>query len=585
MPVKINGQYLVPAPLVTFGKNYLRSANGRTIGAEYTVSLDGTILPNKGNPVVDSGTFLSTFSSDSWTSSSTPDDDPNHGIDLEDSLLSLMSKQERIRKVFSNGEAVLVEILDLDTATEGIKFVGNVESINFPNEGRWVNPCPYTISLTTTNFETPVNSSLFNDDSTEDDFEYYIRDASESWSVEEAEEKFFRVNNSDILQSSVKAYRVSHNVSAVGQPAYTTSGTLDGSTYSPSYVSGLAPWEQASGYVYDVIGSNFPSGIFFPTSASTGPFNFGHADFGTNTNNNVYVLVDQKISENIDQRAGSYSVTESFVAYPSGAFTYGVPALHSVNVDTSQGEDGITTVTINGTINGLNTINPITDAGRHTENKLLNARLFFENLKNNVQGGISANNTAIYHIARIASESSWLHPRHKSYSAGENPNGGTITYSYTYDNRPPNIINGSIVEDIQISDTYPGQNFSSTPVIGRNQPVLQYLNSRSEYKRSLSINITMAPFSSNWSGDITSIVPANGYWSAAGWADIANWTYTNKPSITNTVNFAKIFAAANPANEAGVVAGRVFHSAPQESWNPKTGAYSYSIEWTYERTT
>ena len=585
MPVKINGQYLVPAPLVTFGKNYLRSANGRTIGAEYTVSLDGTILPNKGNPVVDSGTFLSPFSSDSWTSSKSPDDDPNHDIDLDDSLLSLMAKQERIRKVFSNGEAVLVEILDLNTVSSGIKFVGNVQSINFPNQGRWVNPCPYSVSLTTANFETPVNNSLFSDDNTEDGFEYYIRDANESWSVEEAEEKFFRVNNSDILQSSVKAYRVSHNVSAVGQPAYTTSGTLDGSTYSPSYVSGLAPWEQASGYVHDVIGSNFPSGIFFPTSASTGPFDFGHANFGTNTNNNVYVLVDQKISENIDQRAGSYSVTESFVAYPSGAFTYGVPALHSVNVDTSQGEDGITTVTINGTINGLNTINPITDAGRHTENKLLNARLFFENLKNNVNGGISANNTAIYHIARIASESSWLHPRHKSHSAGENPNGGTITYSYTYDNRPPNIINGSIIEDIQISDTYPGQNFSSTSVIGRNQPVLQYLNSRSEYKRSLSINITMAPFSSNWTGDITSIIPANGYWSDAAWADIANWTYTNKPSITNTVNFAKIFAAANRAYEAGVVAGRVFHSEPQESWNPKTGAYSYSIEWTYERTT
>jgi hypothetical protein len=585
MPVKINGQYLVPAPLVTFGKNYLRSANGRTIGAEYTVSLDGTILPNKGNPVVDSGTFLSTFSSDSWASSSTPDDDPSHDVDLSDSLLSLMAKQERIRKVFSNGEAVLVEILDLDTASKGIKFVGNVESINFPNEGRWVQPCPYTISLTTTNFETPVNTSLFDDDSTEDDFDYYIRDASESWAVEEAEEKFFRVNNSDILQSSVKAYKVTHNVSAVGQPAYTTSGTLDGSTYSPSYAGGMAPWEQASGYVYNVIQSNFPSGIFFPTSASTGPFDFGHSNFGTNGNNSVYILVDQKITENIDQRAGSYNVTESFVAYPSGSFTYGIPALHTVNVDTSQGEDGLTTVTINGTINGLNTINPITDAGRHTENKLLNARLFFGNLKNNVTGGISANNTAIYHTARIASESSWLHPKHKSYSAGENPNGGTITYSYTYDNRPPNIINGSIIEDIQISDTYPGQNFSSTPVIGRNQPVLQYLNSRSEYKRSLSITISMAPFSSNWSGANAAIIAADGYWSAASLANIANWTYTNKPSVTNTVNFAKIFAAANPANEAGVVSGRVFHSAPQESWNPKTGAYSYSIEWTYERTT
>tara|TARA_B100001123_G_scaffold436684_1_gene567427 strand:- start:609 stop:2321 length:1713 start_codon:yes stop_codon:yes gene_type:complete len=570
MPVKINDEYLVPAPLVTFGKNYLRSADGTTVGAEYTVSLDGTIFANRGNPVVDSGTFLSTFSGTY--------DDPNHGIDPEGSLLSLMSKQERIRKVFSKGEAVLVEILGLDSSN-GIRFVGNVQSINFPNQGRWVNPCPYTVSLTTTNFETPVNSSLFGDDSTEDGFEYYIRDANESWSVEEAEEKFFRVNNTDILQSSVKAYRVSHNVSAVGQPAYTAKGP------TISYVSGQAPWQQASGYVYSVIGSNFPSGAFFPTSASTGPFVFGHSDFGTNGGGDSYILTDQKISENIDQRAGSYSVTESFVAYPSGAFTYGIPALHSVNVDTSQGEDGITTVTINGTINGLNTINPIADAGRHTENKLLNARLFFQNLKNNVDGGISADSSAIYHIARISSESSWLHPRHKSHSAGENPNGGTITYSYTYDNRPPNIINGSIIEDIQISDTYPGQNFSSTPVIGRNQPVLQYLNSRSEYKRSLSINITMAPFSSNWTSDITDIIPANGYWSDAEWTHIANWTYTNKPSITNTVNFAKIFAAANPANEAGVVAGRVFHSAPQESWNPKTGAYSYSIEWTYERTT
>ena len=42
-----------------------------------------------------------------------------------------MAKQERIRTVFSNGEAVLVEILDLDTASSGIKFVGNVQSINF----------------------------------------------------------------------------------------------------------------------------------------------------------------------------------------------------------------------------------------------------------------------------------------------------------------------------------------------------------------------------------------------------------------------------------------------------------------------
>ena len=55
-------------------------------------------------------------------------------------------------------------------------------------------------------------------------------------------------------------------------------------------------------------------------------------------------------------------------------------------------------------------------------------------------------------------------------------------------------------------------------------------------------------------------------------------------------NFAKIFDAANPANETSangfanpVVGGRCFHSAPTASWNPRTGQYSYSIEWTYER--
>jgi hypothetical protein len=170
-----------------------------------------------------------------------------------------------------------------------------------------------------------------------------------------------------------------------------------------------------------------------------------------------------------------------------------------------------------------------------------------------------------------------------------NPNQGTISYNFTYDNRPPNIIQNSISEDIQVQDTYPGQIFASIPVIGRNQPVLQYLNSvlqylnsRSEYKRSLSINIQMNPFSANWLANTGAIITADGYWSAATFANVANWTLTNKPSVLYT---AKIYDAVNPANEAGVVTGRVFHSAPQESWNPKTGAYSYSIEWSFERET
>jgi hypothetical protein len=68
-----------------------------------------------------------------------------------------------------------------------------------------------------------------------------------------------------------------------------------------------------------------------------------------------------------------------------------------------------------------------------------------------------------------------------------------------------------------------------------------------------------------------------------------NWLQNSllqkKPSITNSQDFATIFWAANPANDPNfvVVDGRCYHSAPTESWDPRTRNYSYNIEWTYER--
>ena len=108
-----------------------------------------------------------------------------------------------------------------------------------------------------------------------------------------------------------------------------------------------------------------------------------------------------------------------------------------------------------------------------------------------------------------------MHPQPKSKSEGLNFSQGTIIYNFTYDDRPPNIIQGSITENIDITDTHPGQIFATIPIIGRNQPVLQYLNSRSEYKRSLSINVSMAPFEANWIEDSGAIITADGYWSSA----------------------------------------------------------------------
>ena len=593
MPVKVNGKYLVPAPLVDFNKTYFTAENGETIGAEYTINLAGTILPNKGNPIVDSGTLLSSFSTASWTSTKSPDDDDNHNLDLDDSLLSLMGKQEQIRKQFAIGQAVEVEITDLNTASSGIKFIGTVESVNFPSDGRWVNPCPYTVNLRTANFKESVGAGEFTNNYSEDEFKYFVKSATETWQISEADEKLYNFGNTDY---TAKVFNLSHNVSAVGQAVYSATGTYDAGgdraqtnngRYTAPYLNGLAPWQQASGYVYDVIQAaapNFVSGIYFNAGGS---IIFGNSfldNYGVDGTQS-YVIADRVLSEDIDIKGGSYSVSEQFKIYPSGSYNNNYPVIHTTEASISRGENGLSSVSIQGNIKGLNTlaieISGTPQSNRHGSNALANARNYYINY---LSGAVPSDGTRIYHLARQLGEFTWLHPQHLSKSEGVNPNQGTISYNFTYDNRPPNIIQNSISEDIQVQDTYPGQIFASIPVIGRNQPVLQYLNSRSEYKRSLSINIQMNPFGANWLANTGAIITADGYWSAATSGTVNNWTLTNKPSALYTADFTKIYGAVNPANEAGVVTGRVFHSAPQESWNPKTGAYSYSIEWTYERT-
>ena len=591
MPVKVNGKFLVPAPLVDFSKSYFTSENGETIGAEYSINLAGTILPNKGNPVVDSSTLLSSFSSDSWTSSKSPDDDPNHGVDLDDSLLSLMGKQEQIRNQFSIGQAVEIEITDLETASSGIKFIGTVESVSFPSDGRWVNPCPYSVSLKTANFKESVGTSQFTNNYSEDEFKYFVKSATESWTINESEEKLYNFDNTDNV---AKVFDITHNIGAAGQAVYSSTGTYDASgdqaqtnngRYDAPYLNNLSPWQQASGYVYDVLqagSQNFVSGIYFNGSNS---LVFGNSFLGNN-GTQTYIIAERKISEDIDVRGGSYSITENFKLYPSGSYNNNYPVIHTTDASINRNEDGINAVTINGTIKGLNTVlietSGIAQSNRYENNALKNAENYYKNyLLGNVA---SPGGTRIYHIARKLSDLSWLHPQHLSNSKGINSNQGTITYSYNYDDRPPNIIQNSISEDIQVQDTYPGQIFATIPVIGRNQPVLQYLNSRSEYKRSLNINIKMSPFADNWTSATGDIMNSSGYWNASTSGDIANWTYTNKPSVLYSSDFQKIYDATNPANEAGVIGNRVFYSAPQESWNPRTGSYSYSIEWTFERT-
>lgn len=515
--------HLVPAPLVNFEKQFQRTANGSIIGVGYSVTLNGNILPNKGHPIA-SGSNGS-FSTSSWTTSISPDDDPVSTNYEPDVLSATIAKQQKIQQLFASGTSVPIRIYGYGQSS-GISFVGNVESITFPEDGRWALPSNYTISLSTNYI-----------DGQSENFAFAISDASESWSIEESDQISLTFNNYT-LENPHKVYNVSHNLNAVGKPVYNTDGSYNGG----------APWQQASGYVRSVLGlgtGEIPVGIFSPLmSIGSG-----------------YAFANRKIQENVDELAGSYGITETFLAYHTGVAPF--PVLEEFNVSQDTSEESIQTVQVQGTIKGLDSLQNSNMSNRN--NAFFNASGFYNIIQSHV-----------YNRVLGVTQSSWIHPIPLAQSISKNPNEGTVTYSFTYNDRPPNIISGSRTEDISINDTYPGQNFAVHNVIGQYRPVIQYLNSNTEYRRQLNIDIRMNRLTNNWG-----VNASGGYWTNVQPTGIRNWLFQQKPSVISSSGFKLIFDAANPANDSGVIQSKVFYTAPQESWNPKTGAYTYTIEWTY----
>lgn len=477
MPVLINGTPIVPAPIVTMSKEYIRNVGLGQFGAKYNIGLNGTLIAYKGNPEP------SGFSN-SGVYTSYSNDDPITSLGPEQLLKTITQKQEQIRALFASNPIEL-EIIGYDE-NKGIKAYCDVLSIQFDDQSRWTQTCGYSISLDAVNF---IDSAIggFSPSSSEDGFGHYVSEVDESWSFEEAE---YTASSSD-HKSQNKTYTISHSVSAVGQRSYNSSGLL------------LDPVSNAKDYVNNVIGLGSLIGFdYLPGNPA---------------------LYNQKITENINPLTGSYSVTETFYVAPESATEV---CSISVEEDTS----AFKRVSINGTITGLDT-SSYTGA---ESDKYENAEAYW--------GSIS---TLLYDRCNDEVASGCLlNTIPLSQSVGRNYTEGTISYSCSYDNRPLNAISGAKTEDIQVNDTYPGQLINIVPVIGRSQPIIQYLNARSEYRRSLQISAQM------------------------GGCPLL------KPDYNDLI---PIFDLYKPSGT------RVYYSAPQESWNPRTGSYSYSIEWTYEK--
>lgn len=433
-----------------------------------------------------------------------------------------------------------------------------VVSIDF-QDGLYINRCDYTITLEA---DTLLNKNLTIDDdgnplsadskiaisgandghTTQQVIALsgaFIESFSESWNIEVDDE---RAENLSIPRS----YRITHNISAQGKTHHFPSG---------GQVHKIPAWQNAKNYVVNNLLAK--SGVLdYPnTSPLAYPSVNNQLGSGTLDLVNTYRGFNHTRTEDIDVAGGSFSVSETFLLASGDSY-------EDYSMSVSKGIDNaFVNVSIDGTITGLNEVSPSGYGAQPTKpsGAYDNALKKYHDISKSGQFGLTSD---IYRRAQNSVPFE-LNSQPKSISLGLNEFNGEITYSLEFDNRPTNIISGVLSENISVNDTYPGDVFAVVPVIGRaTGPVLQYIGSRTEYKRDVQIELQM---------DYTDLHYASG-----------RGLVTQKPSIVEPTRtqLRELIKSVSPEQEPGV--RKYFINAPNESWSPKTGSYSFSISWTYE---
>lgn len=228
---------------------------------------------------------------------------------------------------------------------------------------------------------------------------------------------------------------------------------------------------------------------------------------------------------------GTVTMNETWVASDTGA-------LEDFTVEIQRGIDTeITTVTVNGTIQGL--ASSASYPGASFTPKLSNATSYWSST---VQPNLYSRANAIYSGTRT------LKTNPVNYSYGYNTVAGTITYNYTYDNRPNSVISdNSRAETINITHNDPPDIFTSLTVLGRTQgPLHQEINTVGPRTRDISIEAIMA------TSDTISLTPPTDY---------DSYVASYESSLSSTYD-------------------QVFVNSETKTWSPKDGRFTYNKSWT-----
>ncbi len=486
---------LMPTPFVTIAKSYEKAGDGEMLGCTYTITLTGTIVAHKGSPQSD-GDWIAT--------------DVEESLTTAEKYESVIAKMKAISNLFSSdNDGGLLEV-DFDDGTDGLSAHVQIESVDFSEGNNLVQKTGYTINLTTSILYGP-NGTLSPDT---EEFPYNISSADESWDIQETDDTTMALNALVGVSDTKKVYQLTHTMSATGKPKWSTSttgGVLastnpiyatpgDDTTPVVGYDAGGEAWQQALAYIATKIGTgatpgSVSSGYQLPKDMDNPiPDALYVGIYGMNLLVASYGSYNYVRTQQIDKKGGSVSVTETWILAAS-------PVVETLDISISSSEEsndsegGNNTITISGTIRGLaaaptassqSSLLPAdTDVN---ETKYTNAKTAFADrlLYMDDLARITANtylcSTCGYYFRSLPD----------SKQVGINVLKGEINYSFTYSDKNSQFGDGIQDASLNISDTHPGNVLSLTQVLGRVYgPVIQDMGSTTEYKRSLSLSLTM----------------------------------------------------------------------------------------------
>ena len=203
----------------------------------------------------------------------------------------------------------------------------------------------------------------------------------------------------------------------------------------------------------------------------------GDPKFGFNNSN--YSVCGHVRSGTLNKHAGSYAITEVFtVSTDSGNCCIDE---YVVNCEENS-QSRVNTYSINGTITGFETRNPA-DFNEITNTKIQQALDCFNAVEDSLYERIQCfcNPTGILCP---------INPIPTTKSVGYSPTAGTVTYNYSYDNRPLSFVKGAIFENITLTNDNNQEQIVQIPIPGRVPgPILRSCQTQPTKRKTLSIQV------------------------------------------------------------------------------------------------